>query len=141
MPTMRCGRCDRRYQGESLIVGIQHTENECWLISGFDPDTNEERERLTQLQRDDYPKGSGIGFDPRPCSERLTATGKDNEKLGPKRVLRHLTGDDQNRRQKGLHRDRHTILKSRGGGNGLTDFFRDIEQRLIPSVFGVRVAG
>lgn len=120
-----------------IVLGVQHTEQECWLLAGFQAE-GEEEERLNELCGKWPP---GVGFNPCEQSHRLTATKKDDEKLSPKRVLKYLSGGDRTRELKGLHRNQHDTLKARGGENGLADFLRDIEQRLIPSVFGVRVPG
>ncbi len=120
------------------VLGVQHTELECWLLCGFDPETDAERQRLTEVCRGEFPPG--VGFNPCEKSHQLTATKKDQDKLSPKRVLNHLTNGDPTRAITGLHRDRHAVLKARGTENGLAEFLRDIEQRLIFGVFGVRAA-
>lgn len=120
-----------------VAIGIQHPEQECWLIAGFDPANDSETERLDQLRRDDYPKGPGIGFDPRSRSHDLTATKKDQEKLSPKRVLNHLTAGDRERALQGLHCGNHATLTQRGEHNGLADFLHDVRHQLIRRVFGV----
>jgi hypothetical protein len=116
---------------------MQHTELECWLIAAFEPRSADESSRLAEICRGDEP---GVGFDPRPQSEKLTATKRDHEKLSPKRVLRYLTADDRSRGLEGLKRESHPLLKVRGKGNGLSDFLTDLERRLVQVVFGVRVA-
>jgi len=79
----------------------------------------------------------GCGFNPCLRSHDLTATGKDQEKLSPKRALNHLTDDSRPRVMRDLHRDNHQTLTQRGEHNGLADFLRDIRTRLIRVVFGV----
>lgn len=135
-----------RYASERLIVGMLHTELECWLLAGFDPEDEGERDRFAAVCKGDFPPG--VGFDPCVKSHDLTATKKEDEKNSPKRVLRHLTGEQQPnsgdhltpRSRACLHRNQHAVLKARGTENGLRDFLRDIERRLILNLFGVRVA-
>ncbi len=127
-----------QYRDSPVVIGMQHTELECWLIAAFDPQSADEQSRLTEICRGD---GPGVGFDPRPHSERLTATKREQEKLSPKRVLRHLIGDDRSRQLEGLQQTWHQLLKTRGTGNGLADFLSDIERRLVAVVFAVRVDG
>jgi hypothetical protein len=124
------------YRSSPVVIGVQDTEQECWLITGFDP-ADAEKSRMDDICRGDFPPG--VGFDPRGCSERLTATKKDTEKLSPKRVLNYLVGGDRDRAYRGLHADNHATLKDRGKGNGLSDFLEDLEQRLVRGVFGVVV--
>lgn len=118
------------------VLGIQRHELECWLLAGFHTENAEETKHLEALCRGDFPPG--VGFNPCEKSHDLTATKKDDEKLSPKRVLKHLSNGDRTRELKGLHRDNHAALKRRGTENGLDDFLRDIEERLVPNVFGVR---
>jgi hypothetical protein len=125
-----------QYRESDVVIGMQHTELECWLIAAFDPQSADEQSRLDEICRGD---GPGVGFDPRPQSERLTATKREYEKLSPKRVLRHLIGNDRSRRLDGLSRSCHQLLKDRGRGNGLADFLSDLEWRLVAAAFGERV--
>jgi hypothetical protein len=119
-----------------VVIGVQHTEQECWLISAFVPQGDVEEERLRDMDRGDLP---GCGFNPCLRSHDLTATKADHDgiKLSPKRVLRHLTAGDRSRAMDGLHRDNHGTLLERGEHNGLADFLGDIRERLIRVVFGV----
>ncbi len=118
------------------VLGVQHTELECWLLAGFQPGDDSERNRLAEVCRGDFPPG--VGFNPCEKSHQLTATKKDQDKLSPKRVLNHLTNSDPARAITGLHRNHHAVLAARGTENGLADFLLDIEKRLIFGVFGVR---
>ena len=128
---------EARAQFPDVVIGMQHTELECWLIAGFEPQSAAETSRLAEICRGE---GPGVGFDPRARSEDLTATNRDNEKLSPKRVLKYLTDDDRSRALKGLGDTPHQVLKNRGERNGLADFLIDVERRLVRVVFNVHVA-
>lgn len=125
-----------------VVLGIQHTEQECWLLAGFHPESAEETDRLGEIQGGWPP---GVGFNPCEKSHQLTATKKEQEKLSPKRVLRHLTGEakpnsgpDLTPRAKScLHRDRHAAMRQHGTQNGAADFLRDIEQQLVRTLFNI----
>lgn len=125
-----------RYDTESLVIGYQHTELECWLIAAFEPTDDDEKQRLRDMDAGELP---GCGFNPCLRSHDLTATKADHDeiKLSPKRVLRYLTSGDRSRAIGGLHRDNHATLTQRGEHNGLADFLKDIRERLIRVVFGV----
>lgn len=127
---------DRTHQLPA-VVAVAHTEIECWAIAGFDPSRPDEQKLLEQLLGDFPP---GIGFDPRNCSEELTATGGDQHKLSPKRVCRHLTGENDRRELESLERaatfPREQLIE-RGRNNGLHDFISDVESHILP-LFGGR---
>jgi|GEM_PF-2164927 len=119
-----------------VVVGIEHTKLECWLVAGFNPQNPTEEERLQTLCLGEKP---GIGFNPCLRSHELTATGpaSKGDPRNAKRVLEFLVGDDWRVALRSLHRDNHPILSARGEHNGLADFLSDIRERLIRVVFGV----
>jgi hypothetical protein len=123
---------EARNQFPAIVVGMLHTEMECWLIAAFEPLSETETARLADICRGD---GPGVGFDPRSRSEELTATKREHEKLSPKRVLRFLAAGDRSRELNGLAREFHSRLKDRGKGNGLAEFLSDLEMRLVRSAF------
>ncbi len=129
---------EARARYPDVVIGMQHTELECWLIAGFDPQSADETIRLAEICRGEKP---GVGFDPRERSEALTATKRENEKLSPKRVLNHLTCGERSRAMQGLTHTEHHRLKDRGKQNGLADFLNDLELRLVRVLFNVHVAG
>lgn len=125
-----------RYAEEEIVIGIEHTELECWLVSAFVPQDDDERQRLRDMDGGELP---GCGFNPCLRSHDLTATKADHDgiKLSPKRVLRYLTAGHRPRVMRDLHRDNHGTLVARGEHNGLADFLGDIRTRLIRVMFGV----
>src|SRR5262245_10577616 len=127
---------DARAKYANVVVGMQHTEFECWLIAGFEPQSADESSRLAEICRGDHP---GVGFDPRPRSEALTATKREHEKLSPKRVLKQRTSDNRSRALNGIGAAPHQLLKDRGKGNGLMDFLADVERLLVRQLFAVIV--
>ena len=111
-----------------VIIGIAITMTECWVIAGFQPVDEYEKSRVKALLSGDDP---GVGFDPRLCSEELTAP--KGHKRSSKRVLEHLTDGDHERERLCLV----TIVKDqlhveRGQNNGLHDFISEIKTKLIP---------
>jgi hypothetical protein len=127
---------EARAKYPDVVIGMQHTELECWLIAAFEPRSADETTRLNEMCRGEK---QGVGFDPRARSEALTATKRDQEKLSPKRVLNYLTNNDWPRAIDGLNQTSHQLLKERGKQNGLADFLADLEGRLIRVLFNVLV--
>lgn len=106
-----------------IVIGLAVVEREAWVISGFDPQDEEEEERLNTERR-------ALGFDPRHRSHELTAGKDDQAPRSPKRVLRQFSCDDRDREQ---HCWMHTpldVLRERGGENGLAAFLDEIQTQL-----------
>jgi hypothetical protein len=106
-----------------IVVGLAVVERESWVISGFDPQDNEETARLDGERQ-------SLGFDPRLRSHELTACKDDTALRSPKRVLRQLSGDD-------WHRERHCwinasleVLRERGRENGLAAYLHEVWDQL-----------
>ena len=116
----------------TVIIGLARTKRECWVLAGFEPRDDAERERL-QNER------SILGFDPREHADRLTAKhDAANDKRSAKRVLSALTQDDYNREAACWEETDLAILRSRGGETGLADFLAEVEERLVPLVTPTR---
>ena len=109
-----------------VAVAAAEPEIEAWLVSGFTPDGPEEQERLDALRGE-------LSFDPTTQSHRLTSHPND-ARTDSKRVLEHLCGADQERREACLM-DR-AVLRQRGGTNGVKAFLEEIDQHIVPA-FGV----
>ena len=106
-----------------IIVGIANRMRECWVINGFEPADEQERTLLDAEHQK-------LGFDPRFRAHELTAT-NDSHDRSPKRVLRALTGDDQERERSCVFQTSIDTLRMRGAGTGLPEFLDELKKRLI----------
>ncbi len=106
-----------------VIVGVANRMRECWVINGFEPADEQERTLLdAEHQR--------LGFDPRFRAHELTAT-NDSHDRSPKRVLRALTNDDQDRERRCVYHTSLETLRMRGAETGLPEFLDELQERLI----------
>jgi hypothetical protein len=108
-----------------VIVGAAETKRECWILAGYEPRDDAERELLS-LERKE------LGFDPRSSAEQLTASEK-GAKRDAKRVLDALTGCDPDREDACLEEPPLALLRERGANTGLALYLRELEERLVPS--------
>lgn len=114
----------RQSHGETVIVvGLAVVEREAWVISGFDPRDTEETTRLNEERQE-------LGFNPCERSHELTACKDDTAKRSPKRVLRRLCGNDNERERHCWNNTSLEVLRIRGGANGLTTYLGEIRDRL-----------
>ena len=115
------------HSGVVIVVGLAVVERECWLISGFDPQDDEETARLgAERQR--------LGFDPRHRSHELTACKDDQATHSPKRVLQQLCRDDRDRERHCWANSPLDELRERGAENGLAAYLHEIRDRLAPLI-------
>lgn len=113
-----------QHHGEVVIViGLAVVEREAWVISGFDPRDDAETGRLAAERRT-------LGFNPCERSHELTACKDDNATRSPKRVLRTLSGDDRHRERRCWMDTPLSLLRERGGENGLAAYLNEIRERL-----------
>jgi len=112
-----------------IIIGLAITERECWVIGGFDPNDDDERQKL----EDEKQK---LGFDPCEHSHELTACKNDQAKRSPKRVLSVLTGSNGERQRRCWKEAPLPELERRGQGNGLSEYFKEIRALLVPLITG-----
>jgi len=112
----------------SVIIGVAHTERECWHICGFEPDADE-LPSIEALRQE-------LGFDPRLHSHDLTAK-HDHDKLSAKRVLSILTNDRYEREMACIPIS-IGVSEERGNQNGLANFLTEVRERLVLSLFAVR---
>ncbi len=63
--------------GMVIVIGLAVVERESWVISGFDPADDHEKQKLEDEKRN-------LGFDPRDRSHELTACKNDQAKRSPK---------------------------------------------------------
>lgn len=118
---------DNDHSGVEIIIGLAVVERECWVISGFNPQGDEETARLETERQN-------LGFDPRQKSHELTACKDDRARRSPKRVLRMLCGSDRDRECRCWANTDLDVLRDRGGENGLAAYLREVRDRLAPLI-------
>ncbi len=109
--------------GIAIVVGLAIVERECWVICGFDPLDENEKDSLDAER-------TRLGFDPRIRSHELTACKNDIAPRSPKRVLQALTANDRDREYRCWRETTLETLRERGDKNGLADFLGEVRQRL-----------
>jgi len=111
----------QREHGDAIAIrlAVQHPKIEAWLLNGFEPENEPEKARL---------RGSAkrLGFDPTKRAERLTARGNKG-KRNAKSVLKELTGDDPERRDRCWQQTALAVLRERGIETGLAEFLDQID--------------
>jgi hypothetical protein len=107
-----------------IVIGLAHTERECWVLAGFDPRNDREWELLAEIRQE-------LGFDPCTQSDQLTAI-HDHDKRSPKRVLNHLVQGDRDRETACWKETPLPILRDRGERTGLSQYLVEVEERLVP---------
>ncbi len=112
-----------------VVIGLANPERESWVIAGFDPVDNAEKESLAKERQ-------RLGFDPRTHSHRLTATNNNQAIKSPKRVLIALTSGDGERERICWRETDLEVLRSRGRDNGLKEFLHEVETMLVPLITG-----
>ena len=115
------------HEGLLIVVGLAVVEREAWVISGFEPQDENEQKRLDAERQK-------LGFHPCERSHDLTA-GKNNAALrSPKRVLGLLSGDDLDRERKCWTITPLSKLRERGSENGLALYLDEVRARLAPLI-------
>lgn len=109
----------QRWAPFQIVCGFPDPEREAWVLAGFDPCDDDERQRLEELHRD-------LGFSPIHHAVRLRdrAPGALRD---IKRVLTALTGDDPDREARCWTEVPLATLRERGGATGLSDFLDELE--------------
>jgi hypothetical protein len=105
-----------------VVIGAAHTKRECWVLAGFEPEDDDERDKL-EAQR------AALGYQPQHESHRLTASGSSG-KHNAKTIIDAL-GIDEAREARCLAAAL-PLLRERGGQNGLRDFLDDLAARVTP---------
>lgn len=130
-PTRRLGLEQARQWAEfhhrlvrRVIIGLAHPKRECWVLAGFEPKNEEERELLEMVR-------SELGFHPCTEAEQLTAK-HDSDKRSAKRVLAHLTKDAPNREAECWNVASLSLLRERGTSTGLAAYLHELESFLVP---------
>jgi hypothetical protein len=114
---------------KKIIVGVAIVERESWAISGFDPASADEQERLAE-------ESQKLGFNPCLRSHELTACKNDQAKKSPKRVLAVLTDNSGERQKECWQVTSLAVLRERGEENGLRDYLDEVKQLLVPLITG-----
>jgi hypothetical protein len=107
-----------------VIVGVAETKRECWILAGYEPRDDAEREILLRERKE-------LGFDPLSSAEQLTAS-EEGARRDAKRVLGALTGGDPDREEACLEEPPRALLRQRGAKNGLALYLQELEERLVP---------
>jgi hypothetical protein len=113
--------------GKPVVIGFAVVERENWVLSGFEPQGDEENARYDALRQE-------LHFDPRTHSHELTSGKDDNATRSPKRVLRALTHDDRDREARCWQVTPLSTLKQRGAENGLAAYLAEVRQYLAPLI-------
>jgi hypothetical protein len=107
-----------------MVLGLPHTNRECWILVAFEPSNEDEQDVLDDLR-------SNLGFDPTEQAHRLTAqTGA--AKKNAKRVLEKLLLGNQRREDDLIESAVVEDLKRAGENVGLADFIEEIKMRVAP---------
>lgn len=112
-----------------IAIGLAHLNRECWVLAGFEPKNEAERERLAGLQEE-------LGFDPRHRSGSLR--GKPGELRHAKLVLGRLVGNDPEREEACWTACDLERLRERGAATGLAEYLDEVRERIVP-IFGAPV--
>lgn len=115
------------HTGIAIVVGLAVVERECWVLSGFEAQDEEESARLQEER-------TKLGFNPCERSHELTACKDDQANRSPKRVLRHLSGGDWARERQCWQNTSLHLLRERGVENGLATYIQEIRDRLAPLI-------
>ncbi len=110
-----------------VVFGLAVRSREAWVISGFEPRSEDEHQRLRDVTSD-------AGFDPRLKSHRLTTDTAKSPQRKAKRILDVLTSGEWERQAACWEETPLPILQERGQDNGLAEFLSEVEQILVPVV-------
>jgi hypothetical protein len=105
-----------------VVIGTADRMREAWVLNGFIPLDSEEKRILAQIT-------TKLSFDP--CEEAHRLRDDLGEDRNPKLVVRKLTGGDIIREQQCWEETDLEILRVRGANTGLTEYLKEVEQRLI----------
>jgi hypothetical protein len=124
----RSGHVNREFKLE-IIIGIADRMREAWVLNGFIPLNEEEKQSLVAIKKQ-------LNFDPCEESHRLRSNSfeEPDRARNPKVVLTELTGGSKLREQQCWEDSSLELLQRRGRDTGLTDYLQEIEQSLIPMI-------
>lgn len=121
-------RTRAQYQPEEeapdvIVIGAANPKREAWILNGFEPKSEEEREQLQQERKN-------LPVDPLTDAHKLKAK-SDQAQNSCKRVVQVLTDGDTDRERACWQETDLDLLRERGEHTGLADFLEEVE-RLIP---------
>ena len=108
----------------AVVIGVAYPKRECWLLAAFEPGNEHDLSSLGDLRQD-------LGFNPCAHSHKLTAK-KPSAKRNAKRVVDALFGRNPADAENGVNNTPLERLRERGSKNGLADYLREVEERLVP---------
>lgn len=112
----------------AIVLGCPDPMREAWVLAGFEPETTDERERLTALRQE-------LGFNPCDEAHRLDAK-NEQAKRSPKRVLDELTDGEHTRKARCWSEAPLERLRARGQHSGLRLFLDEAKESLVPLLSG-----
>jgi hypothetical protein len=118
---------DEDHEGLVIVIGLAVVEREAWVLAGFEPQDDAERERLNAERQT-------LGFQPHEKSHELTACKDDTARGSPKRVLGVLTGGVYERERRCWAETPLARLWERGTENGLKQYLDEVRSRLAPLI-------
>ncbi len=112
-----------------VILGTANRMREAWVLNGFIPVNSQEEQLLAKIKQQ-------LKFDPCTKSDKLRSTSReDRDRLrNPKVIVEQLTGQEMERERQCWEETSLMILRERGVETGLTDYIREIEERLVPII-------
>lgn len=109
-----------------IVIGAANPKREAWVLNGFEPSNEGEKQILQEIK-------TILHFDPCTESHQLRSTSREERDRirNPKVVVEKLTGGNMEREQQCWEDTSLELLRERGIHTGLTDYIREVEQRLI----------
>jgi hypothetical protein len=111
-----------------IIIGIPDPKRESWILNGFEPENQKERDSLQEITEK-------LHFNPCEEPERLRTSerGREQTKIRDiKYVLDYLTTSQYHREKKCWEETPLHLLMQRGQRTGLSCYLDEIEKRLLP---------
>ena len=112
---------------DTILIGVAHPKREAWVLAGFLPQDDAERNGLKELKRE-------LGFNPIEQSHRLDAQ-EPRAKTDIKEVLGKLCEGLDRESMCWQDADLNT-LREKGKQNGLSQFILEVEKILVPLLGG-----
>ena len=116
-------RRDRQWPFQ-VIIGLAEPKRECWSLAGFEPRNEDEAARLEAERH-------RLSFHPVRDAHQLTAR-KHGAKKDAKVALDSLTQGDEERERACLEETPLAVLEERGRKTGLTEYLKEVRERLVP---------